>query len=38
MRYGFMDRPDIPRALGRLPGAGLEVDLMLTSFFLAARR
>ena len=35
VRYGFMDRPDIPRALAACRAPGLEVDLMLTSFFLA---
>ena len=35
VRYGFMDRPDVPRALAACRAPGLEVDLMLTSFFLA---
>jgi KUP system potassium uptake protein len=35
VRYGFMDQPDIPRALERCRAPGLDVDLMLTSFFLA---
>jgi KUP system potassium uptake protein len=33
--YGFMDQPDIPKALERCRAPGLDVDLMLTSFFLA---
>jgi KUP system potassium uptake protein len=35
VRYGFMDRPDIPKALASCRTPGLDLDLMLTSFFLA---
>lgn len=32
--YGFMDRPDIPRALELCPARGLRTDPMRTSFFI----
>ena len=35
VRYGFMDEPDIPKALERCRAHGLPADLMLTSFFLS---
>ena len=34
VRYGFMDQPDIPRALEMCREHGLAIDPMLTSFFL----
>ena len=33
-RYGFVDEPDVPKALDLCRARGLPVDLMLTSFFL----
>jgi KUP system potassium uptake protein len=33
--YGFSDERDIPRALERCNQAGLEIDPMQTSFFIA---
>ena len=36
LAFGFMDRPDVSRALKELcPARGLEFDLMQTSFFLS---
>jgi KUP system potassium uptake protein len=35
VRYGFMDRPDVTRALRHCAGAGLPIDMMETSFFLS---
>jgi len=36
LSFGFMDRPDIPQALGSCPAeSGLELDLMKTSFFVS---
>ncbi len=35
MHYGFMDRPDVTGALPLCAGAGLEFNLMETSFFLS---
>ena len=35
MRYGFMNRPDVLRALELCGALGLEFDLMETSFFLS---
>ena len=35
VRYGFMNEPDIMRALEVADGLGLEIDLMTTSFFLS---
>ncbi len=34
LRYGFMQIPNVPRALGRAVAEGLEFDMMSTSFFL----
>ena len=34
LRYGFMESPNIPRALEDLAGAGVPYDLMQASFFL----
>ena len=33
--YGFLDRPDITKALGQCAGAGLPMEMMETSFFLS---
>jgi len=33
-RYGFMDRPHVPRALEKCRPHGLAIDMMETSFFL----
>jgi KUP system potassium uptake protein len=33
--YGFVDEPDVPRALASCRARGLAADLMLTSFFLS---
>jgi KUP system potassium uptake protein len=35
LRYGFMDEPDVVRALEVASTLGLEFDLMTTSFFLS---
>ncbi|MCC6212198.1 MAG: potassium transporter Kup [Burkholderiales bacterium] len=35
VRYGFMNEPDITRALEVADGLGLELDTMTTSFFLS---
>jgi KUP system potassium uptake protein len=35
VRYGFMNEPDIMRALEVADGLGLELDTMTTSFFLS---
>jgi KUP system potassium uptake protein len=34
LRYGFMDQPDIPKALAECARFGLTFDMMQTSFFL----
>jgi KUP system potassium uptake protein len=36
-RFGFMERPNIPRALTLATGHGLRFDLMTTSFFVGRR-
>ena len=38
MRYGFMNRPDVTRALELSGMLGLEFDLMQTSFFLSRQQ
>jgi KUP system potassium uptake protein len=38
MRYGFMNRPDVVRALELCGELGLEFDLMETSFFLSRQQ
>ena len=38
VRYGFMDRPDVPQALELCGGFGLEFDAMDTSFFLSREK
>ena len=35
VHYGFMDDPDIPKALERLKDRGCEIDPMTTSYFLS---
>ena len=35
--YGYMERPNIPRALARLRKIGFKTDIMGTSFFLSRR-
>ncbi|MGE0873105.1 MAG: potassium transporter Kup [Burkholderiales bacterium] len=35
LRYGFMNRPDVPQALEIAASLGLDVDMMDTSFFLS---
>ena len=35
LHYGFMDDPDVPRALALLRGCGCEVEPMTTSYFLS---
>ena len=38
VRYGFMDRPDVTRALELCGALGLQFDLMETSFFLSREK
>ena len=38
MRYGFMNRPDVMRALELCAALGLEFDMMETSFFLSRQQ
>jgi KUP system potassium uptake protein len=38
LRYGFMNRPDVMRALDVCGSLGLEFDLMQTSFFLSRQQ
>ena len=38
VRYGFMDRPDVTRALELCGALGLEFDNMQTSFFLSRQK
>jgi KUP system potassium uptake protein len=38
VRYGFMNRPDVTRALELCAALGLEFDLMETSFFLSRQK
>ena len=35
IHYGFMDDPDVPRALALLRGRGCEIEPMMTSYFLS---
>jgi KUP system potassium uptake protein len=37
IRYGFMESPNIPKALGLCRKLGLKFDIMATSFFLGRR-
>ncbi|HLI66677.1 MAG TPA: potassium transporter Kup [Caulobacteraceae bacterium] len=37
LKYGFMERPDVPRALASCRKFGFSLDLMSTSFFLGRR-
>jgi KUP system potassium uptake protein len=36
--FGFLDQPDVTRALKLCGGAGLEIDMMETSFFLSRQK
>jgi KUP system potassium uptake protein len=36
--YGFLDRPDVTRALRQCAGAGLPIEMMETSFFLSREK
>jgi len=38
LRYGFMNRPDVTRALELCAALGLEFDMMETSFFLSRQK
>ncbi len=38
LRYGFKEEPNIPEALGRCRGRGLDFDMMETSFFLSREK
>jgi len=38
VRYGFMNRPDVTRALEHCGALGLEIDPMQTSFFVSRQR
>jgi KUP system potassium uptake protein len=38
VRYGFMNRPDVVRALDMCGALGLEFDMMQTSFFLSRQQ
>ncbi len=38
VRYGFLDEPDVTRALKLCGGAGLNIDMMETSFFLSREK
>ena len=38
LRYGFMNRPDVMRALEVCGAFGLEFDMMETSFFLSRQQ
>jgi KUP system potassium uptake protein len=38
VRYGFMNRPDVTRALEHCAALGLEFDAMQTSFFVSRQR
>ncbi len=37
MRFGFMETPNVPKALGAARKLGLKFDIMSTSFFLSRR-
>jgi KUP system potassium uptake protein len=36
--YGFLEQPDVSRALKLCAGAGLQIDMMETSFFLSRQK
>jgi len=38
LRFGFMETPNVSRALGQARQAGLKFDVMATTFFLARKR
>jgi KUP system potassium uptake protein len=37
LTYGYMEQPNIPRALAALRGQGVKMDIMNTSFFIGRR-
>ncbi|MBI5939010.1 MAG: KUP/HAK/KT family potassium transporter, partial [Caulobacterales bacterium] len=37
LRYGFMETPNVPKALGLCRQKGMKFDIMSTSFFLGRR-
>jgi KUP system potassium uptake protein len=37
LRFGYMERPNVPRALAQLRRSGIRIDVMSTSFFLSRR-
>lgn len=37
LRYGYMETPHVPRALGRCKAEGLSFEIMSTSFFIGRR-
>jgi KUP system potassium uptake protein len=37
LRFGYMESPNIPKALGMARKLGLQFDIMTTSFFLSRR-
>ena len=37
LRFGFMETPNVPKALALARNLGLEFDIMSTSFFLSRR-
>jgi len=38
INYGFLDRPDVTKALQLCAGAGLDINMMETSFFLSREK
>ncbi|MGQ0661763.1 potassium transporter Kup [Sphingosinicella sp.] len=38
LRYGFMEEPDVPRALAALDGCGPRFEMMRTSFYLGRQK
>ncbi|OZB14509.1 MAG: hypothetical protein B7X55_11150, partial [Rhodobacterales bacterium 34-62-10] len=38
LRFGFMETPNVSRAMGNARRAGLKFDVMRTTFFLGRRR
>jgi KUP system potassium uptake protein len=38
MRYGFMERPNVPEALEQMSRPGLRIDPMETTYFLGRER
>jgi KUP system potassium uptake protein len=37
LKFGFMEQPNVPKALAQLRKKGLKFDIMTTSFFLSRR-